>query len=98
MTTTRLNEWAASDEILCMFEQCIPIQVIKSKFKITASEVHRMVEHGRHRRELRTGVVDQIDPTWRLPVDVLIPTTTTITCVQEGCRLSTLLDALRARE
>ena len=101
-TTDRLHEWTTSDLAFSMYEASIPFAVIKIKLKATATQVHRMVEIGRHRRELRMGVVDQIDqivdPDWRLPNDVLIPTATTITCIQEGCKLHTLVEALRARE
>jgi hypothetical protein len=100
LTTTRLNEWCPSDEILCMVEQHIPIATIKSRFAISGSRVHELTELGKHRRELRMGVDEReaVSLDWSLPVDVLLVTAQAITVIQQGCELKTLLVALRARE
>jgi len=100
-----LYNWTTADEILAMHEQHIPYQVITKKFDITIGRAHRMVETGKRRREVRTGCLErvrlaknQIDQSWCIPVDCLIPTIGAVVTVQAGCELSTLIAALRQRE
>jgi hypothetical protein len=99
-----LKNWTRADEILAMYEQRIPYQVITKKFDITIGHAHRMVEEGKRRREVRTGCLErvrltknQIDQSWCIPVDCIIPTVGAIVTVQSGCTISTLVEALRAR-
>jgi len=40
---------------------------------------------------------ERIDPTYILPCDVLIPRIEAVVCIQAGCELNTLLEALRGR-
>ncbi len=101
----RLNTWTKADEVLAMFEQSIPYQVIMKKFDITIGNAHRLVEEGKRRREVRTGCLErvrltkhQIDTSWPLPVDCLIPSVGAVTTIQAGCELQTLIAALRQRE
>ena len=101
----RLHNWTQADEILAMHEQNIPYQVITRKFDITLGRAHRMVEAGKRRREARTGCLErvglakhQIDTSWPIPVDCLIPSIGAVTTIQAGCELQTLIAALRQRE
>jgi hypothetical protein len=105
---TRLLTWSKSDEALAMHEQNIPVYVISKKFQLSASQVHNMLEQGKRRRLERMGNTERerlikhgterIDPrSYILPCDVLIPKVEAIVCVQAGCELSTLIEALRGK-
>jgi len=104
---TRLLTWRKSDEALAMHEQNIPLNVITKKFQLSASQVYRMMEQGKRRRHERMGNTERerlikhrterIDPTYILPCDVLIPRIEAVVCIQAGCELNTLLEALRGR-
>jgi hypothetical protein len=105
ITAAPLHNWTIADQVLSMYEQHIPYQAICKKFEITIGHAHRMAEAGRRRREQRTGCLErvrltkhQIDQSWQLPCDCLIPTIGAVVTVQAGCELGTLIAALRQRE